>query len=257
MKKFLALLFLFLITIISTSCNTNEDDEHELIVFAASSLSESLNEIKEVYECENDTNIVFNFDSSGTLKKQIQEGAECDLFISASQKPMDDLECIDDNSRFDLIENKVVLVVSDEASDINSFEDLFTKLNNKEISMSIGNEDVPVGEYTNLIFDYYNFDLESFSNTGLITYCSSAKEVVSHVSEGLVDCAIVYQTDAVQEELNIVAVATEEMCSKVRYPAAMINKSENYDEGLRFLSFLKDEKASGVFTKYGFTFLPE
>ncbi len=257
MKKFTALLVLFLVAVFSTSCNINKYDRRELIVFAASSLSESLSEIKELYEYENDVDIVYNFDSSGTLKKQIEEGAECDLFISASQKPMNDLECIDDDSRFDILENKVVLVVSDEVSNIDGFDDMVAKLNNEEISMAIGNEDVPVGEYTNLIFDYYNIDLNSFSSTGLITYCTSAKEVVSHVSEGLVDCAIVYQTDAVEEELQIVAIATEDMCSKVRYPVALINKSKNHNEGIMFLSFLKDEKASEVFTKYGFTFLPE
>ena len=111
----------------------------ELIVFAAASLTETLNAIAETYSAENPgVTFSFNFDSSGTLKTQIQEGADCDLFISAGQKQMNQLDStasadvntegldfVDSDSRVDLLENKVVLCVP-EGSDkgIDSFDAL-------------------------------------------------------------------------------------------------------------------------------------
>ena len=97
----------------------------ELIVFAAASLTETLTAIGEIYSAENPgVTFSFNFDSSGTLKTQIQEGADCDLFISAGQKQMNQLDStasadvntegldfVDSDSRVDLLENKVVLCV--------------------------------------------------------------------------------------------------------------------------------------------------
>ena len=100
------------------------EEPEEIIVFAAASMTETLNQIKEIYEKDHNVTITYNFDSSGTLKTQIQEGADCDLFISAGQKQMnqlditadkeintDGLDFVADGTRINLLENKVVLVV--------------------------------------------------------------------------------------------------------------------------------------------------
>lgn len=132
----------------------------ELIVFAAASLTETLNAIGESYTAEHpEVTFRFNFDSSGTLKTQIQEGADCDLFISAGQKQMnqlditasadvnkDGLDFVDADSRVNLLENKVVLCVP-EGSDkgIDSFDALAEHLKAQDILFCMGNSDVPVG----------------------------------------------------------------------------------------------------------------
>lgn len=102
-----------------------------LTVFAAASLTETLNEIAEQYKTvAPNVELVFNFDSSGTLKTQIEEGADCDLFLSAAQKQMNalqDEDLINTNTRVDLLENKVVLAVPEgNPADIQSFEDIGT-----------------------------------------------------------------------------------------------------------------------------------
>ena len=147
----------------------------ELIVFAAASLTETLNAIAETYSAENPgVTFSFNFDSSGTLKTQIQEGADCDLFISAGQKQMNQLDStasaevntegldfVDAESRVDLLENKVVLCVP-EGSDkgIDSFDSLAEHLKAEDILFCMGNSDVPVGQYTQKILAYYDLDEE-------------------------------------------------------------------------------------------------
>ena len=141
----------------------------ELIVFAAASLTETLNAIAQDYSVENPgVTFRFNFDSSGTLKTQIQEGADCDLFISAGQKQMnqlditasadvntDGLDFVDSSTRVDLLENKVVLCVP-EGSDkgIDSFDALAEHLKTQDILFCMGNSDVPVGQYTQKILAY-------------------------------------------------------------------------------------------------------
>ena len=107
MKKVIFMgLLLFLLSLFS-GCAKPQEGETVLTVFAAASLQETLTELGERYVQEHENvRIVFNFDSSGILKNQIQEGAECDIFISAGQKQMDGLDCILEGSRFDILENK-------------------------------------------------------------------------------------------------------------------------------------------------------
>ena len=183
----------------------------ELIVFAAASLTETLNAIAQDYSAENPgVTFRFNFDSSGTLKTQIQEGADCDLFLSAGQKQMnqlditssadvntDGLDFVDPSTRVDLLENKVVLCVP-EGSDkgIDSFDALAEHLKAQDILFCMGNSDVPVGQYTQKILAYYDLDEEALAAAGVITYGSNVKEVTTQISEGSVDAGVVYCTDA-------------------------------------------------------------
>lgn len=260
MKKIVCILMTvyFLIFGLVGCGSTNEDtadNSVELVVFAAASMTETLTELSEIYKAENpDVTLTFNFDSSGTLKTQIEEGAVCDLFIAASQKPMDNLNVVLDETRVDLLENKVALVVPEgNPKNIDSFNDMVSGLNGGDLFMAIGNADVPVGEYTLKIFDYYELSEDELNNAGCLTYGSNVKEVTTQVTEGLVDCGIVYQTDAYSASLEVVDTATSEMCSQVIYPAAVISTSQYVDEAKAFLDFLKTEEASEVFEKVGFT----
>ena len=116
----------------------------------------------------------------------------------------------------------------------------------------MGNADVPVGQYTQKIFDYYDLSEEALAQAGCITYGSNVKEVTTQVSEGAVDCGIIYSTDAHSAGLTVVDTATAEMCGQVIYPAAVLNISKNPEAAQAFLDFLTGEEASQVFEAVGF-----
>ena len=112
---------------------------------------------------------------------------------------------------------------------------------------------MPVGQYTQKILAYYELDEEALAEAGCITYGSNVKEVTTQVSEAVVDCGIIYQTDAFSAGLTVVDTATSEMCGQVIYPAAVLNISDKADEARAFLEFLTGDTADAVFEKVGFT----
>ena len=252
----------------AASSETASGESVELIVFAAASLTETLNAIAETYSAENPgVTFSFNFDSSGTLKTQIQEGADCDLFISAGQKQMNQLDStasaevntegldfVDAESRVDLLENKVVLCVP-EGSDkgIDSFDSLAEHLKAEDILFCMGNSDVPVGQYTQKILAYYDLDEAALAAAGVITYGSNVKEVTTQISEGSVDAGVVYCTDAYSAGLTPVDEATAEMCGQVIYPAAVLKAAPNAEAAREFLAYLQTDRAATVFEGVGFT----
>lgn len=255
----------------SASAET-EADQVELVVFAAASMTETLTELSNAYMEENpNVDVVLNFDSSGTLKTQIQEGADCDVFISAGQLQMDQLDANADpsvntegldfvleDSRFDILENKVTLAVPDDnPKNINSYDDMKAGLEDGSILLAMGNSDVPVGQYTQKILTYLDLDEATLANAGNITYGSNVKEVTTQVSEAAVDCGIIYQTDAYSAGLTVVDTATPEMCGQVIYPAAILNVSKNPDVAKDYLDFLTSDDADAVFEEVGFTAINE
>ena len=247
-------------TVAATSATADEKSapKTEIVVFAAASMTETLESLKKTYQASHpEIEITYNFDSSGTLKTQIEEGAVCDLFISAAQKQMNGLEdggYIDKDTRLDLLENKVALCVAENSkSGIQSYADMKSHLEAGNILMAIGNEDVPVGQYTQKIFSYYGLDENALKDKGVLTYGSNVKEVTTQISEGTVDCGIIYQTDAYSADLKVADTATEEMCGQVIYPAAVLSKTAYADEAKAFLAFLQTEEASKVFEGVGFT----
>ena len=243
-------------------------EEVELIVFAAASMTETLTKIKDLYEAANPgVKITYNFDSSGTLKTQIQEGAECDLFISAGQKQMNQLDStasaevntegldfVLQGSRINLLENKVVLVVPDgNPKGIESFDQLAELLKSGDVLMAMGNSDVPVGQYTQKILAWYELSEDELAAAGKITYGSNVKEVTTQVSEASVDCGVVYCTDAFSAGLTVVEGATAEMCGQVIYPAAVLNVSTHPEAAQSFLDYLTTGEAMAVFEAVGFS----
>ncbi len=253
----------------TTNASDTEDREAtELIVFAAASMTETLTELKETYETEHpEIEIIYNFDSSGTLKTQIQEGAACDLFISAGQKQMNQLDItadpevntegldfVDDTTRVDILENKVTLCVPDDnPKGIKSFDDLSEAFESGDFLFCMGNSDVPVGQYTQKVLEYYSLDEETLANEGLITYGTNVKEVTTQISEGSVDAGVIYCTDAYSAGLNIVDYATADMCGQVIYPAAVLKTAENAEQAQEFLDFIQTDESMAVFEEVGFS----
>ena len=261
MKKILAMLLVLCLTFGLAACGgttaepQNKAEKVELIVFAAASMTETLTELGNQYMAENENvTIVFNFDSSGTLKTQIQEGADCDVFISAGQKQMNELDVVLEDTRFDILENKVALAVPEgNPAAIASYDDLMAGLQAGTVMLAMGNADVPVGQYTQKILAYYGLVEGDLAAAGSITYGTNVKEVTTQVSEAAVDCGIIYQTDAFSAGLTVVDTATAEMCGQVIYPAAVLNISENAEAAKDFLDFLTSDAADEVFSHVGFT----
>ena len=289
MKKCLSLLLALSLALTLTACGSKADtsanaadgsqtqdsapteapagDPVELIVFAAASMTETMNQLKEMYEQNNpNVTVTYNFDSSGKLLTQIKEGADCDLFISAAPKQMnamdgslkddaeknpDGLDLIVTDSRINLLENKVTLTVPEgNPKGIESFDQLAELLKNGDVMLAIGNSDVPVGQYTLKIFNYYGIDETAVANK--LTYGNNVKEVTSQVSEGAVDCGIIYATDAFSAGLTVVDSATAEMCGQVIYPAAVM-QGEKEEAAQAFLDYLQTDAAMQVFESVGFS----
>lgn len=246
-------------------------EQTEVVVFAAASLESALTQIAQTYEAQHeDVKLTFTFDSSGTLKTQIEEGAVCDLFLSAAQKQMNQLDCQDttgantdgldfvySDTRIDLLENQVVLAVPPEnPGKINSFTDLAAG----DYLLCIGNDDVPVGAYSLEILNYLGYSLEQLEDQGKVTYGSNVSEVARQVKEGVVDAGMVYATDASTYGLNVVDAATPEMCQQVIYPAAVMKsgQADSYDAAEDFLTYLyTNETAISVWKDVGFTLIAQ
>ena len=239
----------------------------EVVVFAAASLEATLTEIADLYkEVAPEVTLTFSFESSGTLRTQIIEGAVCDLFISAGQSQMNDLEAgqndtgadfVYADTRIDFVENKVVLAVPDDnPAGIETFSDLAT---DKLSLLCIGNDDVPVGSYSLEILDTLGIDIAQLESDGKVTYASNVTEVANQVKEGAVDCGIIYATDAYTYELTVVDQATADMCSQVIYPAAVMKSGSGEAAeaaAQAFLDYLHtDESAIAVLEGVGFTVL--
>ena len=269
MKRFICIILALCLLSCCFACaatTEKEESKTELIVFAAASLTEAMNQIVELYgKAAPNVTISCNFDSSGTLKTQIEKGVPCDLFISAAPKQMNQLDItassdintegldfVLSETRINLLENKVALVIPEgNPKNIKSFDDLVEHLKAGDILLAIGNGDVPVGQYTQKIFAFYNISEEEISSC--LTYGSNVKEVTSQVSEKTVDCGIVYATDAFSANLEVVDTATKEMCGQVLYPAAVLKGSANTEAATAFLEYLKGAEASKIFSSIGFS----
>ena len=272
MKKALSLFLVFVLSLSLMACGNNIGKTEvqaggkkvELIVFAAASMTETLNQLKPMYEAKNqNVTITCNFDSSGTLLKQIVAGAECDVFVSAAQKQMNQLDSTKDEkdnpdkndfvlqgTRKNLLENKVALAVPDgNPKDIKTFKDLTT---DKLSLLAIGNSDVPVGSYTLEILEYLGTSTEELEKANKLTYGSNVKEVTTQVKQGTVDAGIIYATDAKSANLQVVDLATKDMCKQVIYPVAVLNITKNEAEAKAFVDYLSTKEAMQVFESVGF-----
>ena len=273
MKKYLSLLLALCLVLALTACGAKKEPKKaeesvkteepasetqepaaepvEITAFAAASMQESLNAAIEQYKTvAPEVTVVTTYDSSGTLLKQIN-ALDGSLKDNAEKNP-DGLDVVIQGTRLNLLENKVTLAVPEgNPKGIESFDQLADLLKNGEVALAIGNSDVPVGQYTRKIFTYYDIDESAIANK--LTYGSNVKEVTTQVSEGAVDCGIIYGTDAFSGGLTVVDSATAEMCGQVIYPAAVLNVGEQPEAAQAFLDYLCTADALACFEAVGFS----
>ena len=182
----------------SSAAEPKDDLSGEIVVYAAASLTESMDEIIAAFTKEHpNVTITPNYGSSGTLVDQIKEGSACDIFVSAAQKQMNQIDITADpeintdgsdfvveGTRMDLLENKCVLAVPEgNPAGINSFDDLKAAFDKDGFLFAMGGESVPVGQYTQKILEFLGLDEAALAGAGKITYGEDVKGVTSAVSE--------------------------------------------------------------------------
>lgn len=232
------------------------EEQQEILVMAAASMTDVCTELGTLFE-EQNPNIKVNhsFGASGALQTQIEEGAPADIFISAAQKQMDVLDetgKIDQASRIDLLENKIVLITpKDSGLVLESFADL-TKDEVKKIGLGEV-ESVPVGRYSEEVFTFLGV-WDAVKEKAV--FGSDVRTVLSWVEMGEVDCGVVYSTDAATtDQVKVLLTAPVESHKPVIYPAAILSDGKNKEASQLYLDFLKNAQSKALFEKYGFEFL--
>lgn len=241
-----------------TEVQGDKELKGEVYAFIAASLSNSMEEIqKDFNELYPNVTIYYSADSSGTLQTQIEEGARCDLFFSASDKQMDALteeKLTKEDTVVDLLENKVVLIKpKDGKTKVTGFENVTDAEN-----MALAGEDVPVGQYSREIFT--NLGIMDKVNEMEINECKNVTDVLAAVSEGSNEIGVVYATDAasVADKVEILAEApADSLQTPVLYPVGLIEDKEASEDDTKaaeaFLDYVESDAAIKVFEDYGFT----
>ena len=259
MKKFLAItaLMLLVISILSGCGGTKEQptqpkaESVKLTISAAASLKDAAEELKTIYAKQNkDVNITYTYGASGTLQKQIEEGAPVDMFISAGKKQMDNLDAkglIVKESRQDLLGNDLVLVAKKD-SKITDFEDL-SKPEIKQIGIGTPGS-VPAGDYAQEALTTMQL-WDKLQPKRVLT--QDVRQVLTYVETGNVDAGLVYRSDALMgKDVKIIATAPSDSHKPIVYPMAVIKSTKQQKEVEKFAAFLSGEEAAKVFEKYGF-----
>ncbi len=260
MKKHLWLISMILIfAMMTTACGNEPVSETEpgktieITVSAAASLTDALTEMKAQYEKENPTIVLtFNFASSGKLAQQIEQGAPVDVYISANQKYMDQLEeknFINSNTRKDITANKLVLITNKEnTSNVTSFEELSSSTVNQ---ISIGDpESVPAGKYAKEALTSLQL-WDSLQDQ--LVLAKDVRQVLAYAESGNVDFGIVYSSDAlISDKVKVVAEAKSEWHKAIVYPGAVLASTNHPDAAQSFLDYLSSEAGKGTLRKYGF-----
>jgi molybdate transport system substrate-binding protein len=243
----------FLFFTMSCSSPSPHRSEIELTISAAASLKDALEEIEEVYEQQNEVDLLLNFAASGTLSKQIEQGAPVDVFLSADEDNFTRLvkkKLIHKDEAIHLLKNELVLIAPMN-SNLASIEDI-----NKANKVAVGiPESVPAGKYAK----------EALGNLGLwkqiedhVIYAKDVRQVLSYVETGNVSAGVVYKTDAyITDRVKKVATIDSTLHSPIVYSIGVVRTSKNKEKTNDFYEFLQDKKAMSIFGKYGFNAVDE
>ncbi|MFX3632062.1 MAG: molybdate ABC transporter substrate-binding protein [Candidatus Pristimantibacillus sp.] len=261
---FRKLLFVLLVIVAAAGCsqsnqpstNNLEDvtpaETVELLISAAASLTDSLNEIQAVYEKEHPIKLSFNFGASGALQQQIEQGAPADLFLSAGKKQMTalvDKQLIDSNKQTNLLTNELVMIVPSDSSLVMNTMDDIAQSDVKKIAIGEP-ETVPVGTYTrDSLTSYKIWD----AIQPKVVFAKDVRQVLSYVETGNTEIGFVYKTDALTSQKVTIALTADPTSHKpIEYPLGIIKASKHAKEAEEFYNYLQSEAAQAIFLKYGF-----
>lgn len=257
-KKIVGLALLVVASFSVLGCGGNnaktadkQDANNEVRILAAASLTDALQELATVYHQNHNVKLTFSFGASGALRQQIENGGVADIFFSASKKEMDALESQGEllpNTRQELLQNEIVLVVPQDNKTLQSFADL-KNANVKKVALGEP-KGVPAGQYAE----------ETLQSLGLLdavrakaVYGSDVRQVLAWVASGEADAGIVYATDAaITPDVRVVAQAPANSHKPIIYPAAVLNASTNPEGAKEFLAFTSSPEGRKIFAKYGF-----
>ncbi|MEH2259012.1 molybdate ABC transporter substrate-binding protein [Nostoc sp.] len=223
-----------------------------ILVSAAASLKEALEEIKPLYQqSKSNINISYNFGASGALQQQIEQGAPADIFISAGKKQVDALEekgLLLPGSRTNLANNRLVLIVAQDVVGINSFYNL---TDSKIKKIAIGEpRSVPAGQYGEQVLKKLKLYDRLKSK---FVFANNVRQVLAAVESGNAEAGLVYATDAkISNKVKVVVAADDKFHSPIVYPVAIIKSSKNPSAAKEFVQFLSGSEVKTVLRKYGF-----
>ncbi len=225
-----------------------------LTISAASSLKNALDAVDPLFEqAHPEVKTSYNLGGSGTLQKQIEQGAPADIFLSASPKQMDELAkkgLILTTSRQDLLGNQLVLIAPPN-SQVASFQDL-ANFRGKPEKLAVGEfQSVPAGQYAQATLEALNLlsDL-----TPQLVFFSNVRGVLAAVESGNVSAGLVYETDAqISNRVKVVAIAPPSTHPPIRYPIAILQRSEHPEAAQQYIDFLTAPVATQTFQRFGFT----
>ncbi|MBO1514586.1 molybdate ABC transporter substrate-binding protein [Metabacillus bambusae] len=246
--KYYLLCFVCFIFTLGCSSTSTEEQKVDLTISAAASLKDALEEIKKQYEQENEVNLHLNFAASGTLGKQIEQGAPVDIFLSADEETFTNLvnkNLIYKNEAIHFLKNELVLIAP-KGSKLTSIEDI-----KKVDKLAIGiPETVPAGRYAKEAF--INLELWQQIENGVI-FAKDVRQVLSYVETGNVSAGVVYKTDAyISDKIKRISTIDSSLHTPIVYPIGVIHTSKHKNEAIDFYHFLQDENAMSIFKKYGF-----
>lgn len=249
----------------------SDEEETEIQVFIAASLKTVMDDLAEKYnEDHPNVKITYNADSSGTLLTQIQEGYECDIFFSAAQKQMDDLEAdglMVDGTRANVVNNQVVVVtLKDSGTAVTGLADI-----GKAESIALAGGSVPVGKYTrqalvNLGMLPASDDVAAITTEQVsealggveISEQDNVSKVLIAVAEGSCEVGTTYYSDTYgyEDDLDILETVSYDLTGNVIYPIARVVNEEADDAQTAaaedFLKFILSDEAKEVFESYYF-----
>jgi molybdate transport system substrate-binding protein len=249
MKKCLHLL-LFAVIVLAGCSSGNKEEQVQITVSAAASLSDVLEEITVDFEKKHpDINVQFNFGASGALKEQIEQGAPVDVFISASTEKFDELVAGDfAKEGMNLVRNELVLIAPVEQEDVQTFQDLSSDTVEK---IALGTPDVvPAGQYGQQALAYYDVwnNIES-----KIVYAKDVRQVLTYVETNNAQAGIVYKTDALtSDKVRIVQTADAGSHDRIVYPAGIVSSTKLEKDAQLFLDYLVEENVQTIWEQHGF-----
>lgn len=260
---FLSLVTTLILTTLISGCSTQKDSSSsqkdtktetavELNISAAASLKEAMTDIQDEYKkVKPNVTLTVNYGASGSLQQQIEQGAPCDIFISAGQsqmKALNDKSLLLDNTKKDLVKNDLVLVGPKDTT-ITGVSDLTS---DKVKKIAVGEpKSVPAGQYADEVFQ--KLGIKDAISSKLV-FAKDVKEVLAWSTSGNAEVGFVYKSDALSsKDAKIIETIAEDKHSPITYPIGVIKASKNPDDAKAFEDFLSTDTCKKIFEKYGYT----